>query len=126
MNVRRMNGNTLEILNDETLLISLSEKLVDNEMHISVSGELRNEVAHEFEDELMAAFSVCNVVKLDLSEVTYIASIAMRALLSVQQIVDENDNGAFVITGISSQVKEVFESSGFLDILDVAEGGGAI
>lgn len=121
MNTRRMNGDTLEILDGENVIMSLSEKLIDNEMHIAVSGEIKNEVAHGFEDELMAAFSVCNVVKVDMSKVTYIASIAMRALLSVQQIIDENDNASLVITSISPEVKEVFETSGFIDILDIEE-----
>lgn len=121
MNTRRMNGDTLEILNGDQLIISLSEKIVDNAMHIVVSGEIKNEVAHEFEDELMAAFSVCNIVKLDLSKVTYIASIAMRALLSVQQIIDENDDASLVIIGMSSEVKEMFETSGFLDILNIED-----
>ena len=121
MNTRRMNGDTLEILDGETLIISLSEKLIDNAMHIVVCGEIKNEVAHEFEDELMAALSVCNVIKLDLSKVTYIASIAMRALLSVQQIIDENEGSSLVIIGMSSQVKEIFDTAGFLDIFNVEE-----
>lgn len=121
MNVRRMNGEILEIVNGDEVLISFSEKLIEKEMHIVVSGELKNEVAHEFEDELMAAFSVCNVVKVDLSKVTYIASIAMRALLSVQQIIDENSEASLVISKISKEVKEMFESSGFIDILNIEE-----
>ena len=116
-----MNGDTLEILNGDTIIISLSEKLIENAMRIVVSGEIKNEVAHEFEDELMAAFSVCNIVKLDLSKVTYIASIAMRALLSVQQIIDENETASLVITSMSPEVKEMFETSGFLDILNIEE-----
>ncbi len=119
MNVRRVNGDTLEVLNGDKVVIALSEKLVDGAMHIAVSGELKNEVAHEFEDELMAAFSVCNEVRLDLSEVTYIASIAMRALLSVQQIVDENEDASLVITDLSDEVFETFEASGFTDILNI-------
>ena len=121
MNTRRMNGDTLEILDGDVLVISLSEKLIDNAMHIVVSGEIKNEVAHEFEDELMAAFSVCNIIKLDLSKVTYIASIAMRALLSVQQIIDENDGASLVITNMSPEVKETFDTSGFLDIFNIEE-----
>ncbi len=119
MNKRRMNGNVLEIVNDDGVIIALSETMVDKEMHITVSGKLKNEVAHEFEDELMAAFSVCDVVKLDLSNVTYIASIAMRALLSVQQIIDENDKLSLVINNLSKEVKELFEESGFIDLLEI-------
>lgn len=121
MNTRRINGDALEISNGENVIISLSEKLVDDVMYIVMSGEIRNEVAHEFEDELMAAFSVCNVVRVDMSKVTYIASIAMRALLSVQQIIDENDSASLVITGISPEVREIFETLGFVDILNIEE-----
>lgn len=121
MNTRRMNGDTLEILNGDAVVLSVCEKLEENEMHIAVAGEIKNEVAHEFEDELMAAFSVCNTVRLDLSQVTYIASLAMRALLSVQQIIDENDASSLVITKLSAEVREMFETSGFLDILNVEE-----
>ena len=90
-------------------------------MHIAVTGEIKNEVAHEFEDEIMAAFSVCRNIKLDLSKVTYIASIAMRALLSLQQIIDENEGSSLIITSMSPEVKEAFDVSGFLDILNIAE-----
>ena len=121
MNTRRMNGKTLEILVDGQVAIALTEELVDGQMHIGVSGEIKNEVALEFEDELMAAFTVCQVVQLDLSKVTYIASIAMRALLAVQQIVDENEGADLVISKISKEVREMFETSGFLDILHIIE-----
>ena len=116
-----MNGKTLEILVDGQVAIALTEELVDGQMHIGVSGEIKNEVALEFEDELMAAFTVCQVVQLDLSKVTYIASIAMRALLAVQQIVDENEGADLVISKISKEVREMFETSGFLDILHIIE-----
>ncbi len=121
MNTRRMNGDTLEVLINDAVIISVKEEMIDDEMHIIISGEIKNEVAHEFEDEIMAAFSVCKVVKVDLSKVTYIASIAMRALLSVQQIIDENDENILIITGISPHVIDMFEVSGFLDILNIEE-----
>ncbi|MBR6671201.1 MAG: STAS domain-containing protein [Ruminococcus sp.] len=121
MNTRRMNGDTLEILCGEEVALSLSEKMIENEMHIEISGEIRNEVAHEFEDELMAAFSVCKVVKVNMSKITYIASVAMRALLSVQQMIDEDDEATMIITHISPEVKQIFEVSGFIDILNIEE-----
>lgn len=121
MNVRRMNGNTLEILSGDKVVISLSEEMIDDAMNIKVSGEILNEVAHDFEDEVMASFSVCKNVKIDLGEVNYIASLAMRALLSVQQIVDETDESSLTITRLSDEVKKVFEEAGFMDILSIEE-----
>ena len=119
--MRCMNGETLEIHSGDTVVLAITEKPTDNEMHIFVEGEIKNEIAYEFEDELMASFTVRNVVKLDLSKVSYIASMAMRALLSVQQMIDENEDAALVITKISPEVKKEFEEHGFCDMLNIEE-----
>ena len=121
MSERKMNGDNLEIHSDGALVLTLQEKLIGDVMHIKVTGEIRNDVAHDFEDEIMAVFSVCNKVRLDLGDVTYMASLAMRTLLSVQQLIDENDDAVLVITNLSAQVKELFESSGFIDILNIED-----
>ena len=66
----------------------------------------KNEVSHDFEDEIMAAFSVCGNIKIDLSETTHISSLAMKALLSVQQIIDDILNELYKITGKKSPNKK--------------------
>lgn len=121
MTTRRMNGEELEILSGNTVVLSIREELNEGIMTISLNGEIRNEVAHEFEDEVMAAFSVCENVRIDLEKVGYIASMAMKALLSVQQMIDENENASLVIVRLSPAVKEKFEKSGFVDILNIEE-----
>lgn len=122
MNSRRMNDHILEICDESgNVVISLKEEFKDNAIWIEAAGEIKNEVAHDFEDEIMAAFSVCSQIRIDLSKVTYIASLAMRALLSVQQIMDENTAASLKICGLSSAVKETFNEAGFLDILSIEE-----
>lgn len=118
MNKRVANGTILEIqsISGESLL-SFDEEVVDGIMLIKVVGEVRNEVSHDFEDEIMAAFSVCNNIRLDLSDVTHLSSLAMRALLSVQQIIDEIPDSSMVISNVSQTARELFEKSGFIDIL---------
>ncbi len=118
---RRINGDVLEILSDGNVIFSLQETMEDGTMNIKVEGELRNEVAHDFEDEIMAAFSVCENVVIDFGKTTYIASIAMRALLSAQQIIDENENSCLTIKNLSETVRDAFEDSGFIDILNIEE-----
>lgn len=119
MSSRKMNGDVLEISLADSVVLCISEKMVGDTMCIKVSGEIRNEVAHDFEDEIMAAFSVCDKVRIDMSETTYIASLAMKILLSVQQIVDENSNASLTITNLSAEVHEMFEESGFIDIFNI-------
>lgn len=118
MNKRVANGTILEIQSiSGKSLLSFDEEVVDGIMLIKVVGEVRNEVSHDFEDEIMAAFSVCNNIRLDLSDVTHLSSLAMRALLSVQQIIDEIPDSSMVISNVSQTARELFEKSGFIDIL---------
>lgn len=118
MKYRRMNNDILEICDkDNNVIMSISEKFEDGVLTIKVSGQIRNEVAHDFEDEVMAGLSVCKNVILDFSGVNYIASVALNSLLSAQNIVDDNENAYMKIVNVGSDVMEVFEQSGFSDIL---------
>lgn len=120
--MRRMNGDVLEIYdNKENVLMTLEESVKGNVFDIKVNGEIRNEVAHEFEDEIMAALSVCKNIEIDMSKTTYIASLTLKSLLSIQQIIDTMDDTSLVFYNLSSQIKEIFEESGFIDIFCIEE-----
>lgn len=124
MSKRRMVGDVLEISANDGTAISIREKADENGLLLRVSGPVRNELAHDFEDELMTAFSVADQVLLDLSEVAYIGSFAMKALLSVQQIIDENEEKRLKIVALSGEVKNVFEEAGFLEIFEIETADG--
>lgn len=122
MVIRKVNNGVLELCDENSnTIMSIEEKIDNGVMSIFVSGEIKNEVAHEFEDEVMAAFSVSNNIVINLSKATYIASLALRALLSLQQMIDEMPESKMVICGLSSQVKQTFVESGFYDILYIEE-----
>ena len=63
---RVMNNNVLEIYEDEALVMSLSETIKDGGMSVHISGAIKSTVAHELEDELMAALTVCDVIRVDM------------------------------------------------------------
>lgn len=120
MLTRRMNGQTLEICDGAgQVVLSISEELQDGMLHMAVAGQLKNEAAHEFEDELMAAFSACPRLVLHFDQVDYIASMALRSLLNVQRMVDEAEDASMVLRGVGPQVMAVFKGSGFSEILQI-------
>lgn len=123
MKTRKVNGNALEIYDENNnFILSIDEKVsADKCMLISLSGEIKNEVAHDFEDEIMAALSVCKKIEIDFEKVTYIASMALRSLLSVQQIIDEMNEAQMILKKISPEVMSVFKESGFSEILEIEE-----
>ena len=121
MNQRRMNNGALEILDGNQQVIMAIREIADGRgMTITVSGKIKNDIAHDFEDELMAALSVCPKLRIDMSKTDYIASLALRGLLSVQQMIDNMD-GAEMQIRISPAIRPVFEESGFFDILNIEE-----
>ena len=120
MKTRRMNRNVLEICDEkEQIILSIAEEVRDSTMLITLDGEIINEVAHEFEDEVMAALSVCPKLELNFEKVHYIASMALRSLLSVQQMIDDLDDAGMVLTHVSPEVMRILDESGFSDILEI-------
>lgn len=123
MKMRRVDHRVLEIYDDSnSVVFSIAEEMKnENTMRIQLSGEITNDVAHEFEDEVMAALSVCEKIELDFEKVSYIASMALKALLSIQQMMDEMENSQMVLTHVSPKVMEIFKETGFCDILWIEE-----
>lgn len=114
---RRMKDSVLEICGGEEVILSIAEELADGTMTIRLAGKIQNEVAHEFEDEVMAVLSVCRQIVLDMGRVTYIASMALSTLLSIQQMIDEIEGASMVLKHITPQVMEILKESGFSEIL---------
>lgn len=121
MITREMVDGVLEILLDGTRVLCIREQMKDDIFYMEAEGEIRNEVAHEFEDELMAAVSVCRKIRLDLSKIMYLASGALRSLLSVQQIIDEQEGAEMILIHVSEPVMEALKESGFDEILLIEE-----
>lgn len=121
MKMRRMNNNVLEICDENSnIVLSITENISEGEtMIITLTGEIRNEVAYEFEDEVMAALSVCKKIELDFEKVSYIASMALKSLLSIQRMIDEIENSSMVLTHVSSEVMTILKETGFSDILEI-------
>ena len=54
---------------------------------------------------------------MDMAMLEYISSAGLRVLLSTQKIM--NKQGSLVIKSASDEVKEIFEVTGFSDILTI-------
>lgn len=115
---RVINNNVLEIYEDDDLVMSLSETIKDGGMSMRISGAIKSTVAHELEDELMAAVSFCKTINVDMSQVSFISGNALRSLLTVQRVADESDI-SLVIEYPSEAVQAVFDESGFSDLLEL-------
>ena len=85
------------------------------ELTISLEGRLDTTTAPELEGVLKDALTGMTDLKFDLSRLEYISSAGLRVLLSAQKVM--NKQGAMSVSGANETIMEVFDVTGFADIL---------
>ena len=89
----------------------------DSTMMISLEGRLDTTTAPELETVVRGEMDGVNALTFDLKNLEYISSAGLRVLLAAQKIM--NKQGEMVITGCSDEIMEIFDITGFSDILTI-------
>ena len=89
----------------------------DTSLLIRLKGRLDTNSAPDLEEELMASLDKVTDLTFDIQELDYISSAGLRVLLSAQKIM--NKQGSMKLTGVSDSIREIFEVTGFIDILTI-------
>ena len=84
---------------------------------IALEGRLDTTTAPELEKELKDSLSNMEALVLDFSGLDYISSAGLRVLLSAHK--QMSARGGMKVTHVNEIVNEVFEVTGFSDILDI-------
>lgn len=85
---------------------------------VTISGNLDAMTSPEAEEKLVAQTTETNKLLLDLSSLNYISSAGLRVMLNVAKII-QNQGGVLALSGLTDQVKEVFDISGFSAIFNI-------
>jgi len=89
----------------------------EDQLTVAVEGRLDTLTAPELETELKAELDGITDLTLDLSGLEYISSAGLRVLLVTQKAM--NAKGTMKVTGVNETVNEIFEVTGFTDILTI-------
>ena len=84
---------------------------------IALEGRLDTTTAPELEKALRDGLADMNTLTIDLDQLEYISSAGLRVLLSIHKTLSEK--GGLKLTRVNEMVKEVFDVTGFTDILDI-------
>lgn len=94
------------------------EKTVNGEkVVLAVSGRLDTVTAPQLEAEIKNCAEGLTALELDFVNLAYISSAGLRVLLSTQKMM--NKQGEMVITHVNDDIMEIFEMTGFADILTI-------
>ena len=97
--------------------MTIEKKLGNESATLIVSGRLDTQTAPELENELDAILSSLKELIFDFANLEYVSSAGLRVILKAQKAM--NTQGAMKLTGVNDSIMEVFDITGFLDILTI-------
>lgn len=89
----------------------------DTQLTLSLEGRLDTTTAPQLEAELTRSLPGVTALTLDFGALEYISSAGLRVLLMAQKVM--NKQGSMVVRNVNDTINEVFEITGFSDILTV-------
>ena len=98
-------------------MLNINKTIENGNAVFALEGRLDTVTAPELEKELAASLAGVTELTLDFAGLEYISSAGLRVLLSTQKIM--NRQGRMKLKNVSETVMEVFEVTGFSDILTI-------
>ena len=86
-------------------------------VNIALEGRLDTTTAPELETELKASLDGVAELVFDMDKLDYISSAGLRVLLSAQKVMTKQ--GSMKLIHVNDTVMEIFEVTGFSDILTI-------
>lgn len=97
--------------------MTINKDLKGTELIISLEGRLDTITAPELEKELNASLNGVQALSFDFDKLEYISSAGLRVLLAAQKCM--NKQGTMVVKNVNETISEIFEVTGFNDILTI-------
>ena len=97
--------------------MTIQKALNGNKLDVALEGRLDTTTAPQLEAELKASLDGITELNLDFEKLAYLSSAGMRVLLAAQKVM--NRQGSMVIRHVNETIQEVFEVTGFIDILTI-------
>lgn len=97
--------------------MKIVKQAADSSLTISLIGRLDTTTSPELEREIKSDISQVTELFFDFTDLEYISSAGLRVLLAAQKIM--NKQGRMVIRHVNETVLEVFDITGFSDILTI-------
>lgn len=97
--------------------MKMNQALNGKELTVTPEGRLDSTTAPLLETSLRDSLDGVESLIFDFKDLSYISSAGLRVLLSAQKTM--NGHGVMKIRNVSEPIMEIFEVTGFLDILTI-------
>lgn len=97
--------------------MNINKNIEGGKATFALEGRLDTTTAPELEKELKETMESIDELVMDLTALEYISSAGLRVLLSAQKVMSRK--GGMKVCNVNETVMEVFEVTGFSDILTI-------
>lgn len=97
--------------------MTINKEVNGSKLNIALVGRLDTTTSPELEKELKASLDDIQELVFDFTELEYISSAGLRVLLATQKTM--NKQGSMTVCNVNEMVMEVFEVTGFVDLLTI-------
>ena len=95
--------------------MNIEKELADSVLTVTVSGRLDTMTAPALEQELKTSYGEVTELVLDFQNLQYISSAGLRVVLGAHKAM----KGKLVVKNVNQVLMEVFDITGFSDILTI-------
>ena len=97
--------------------MQINKTAENDKLTIALVGRLDTLTAPQLDAEIQGKLDGVKSLVFDFKKLDYISSAGLRILLMAQKIM--NKQGSMVVKNASAEIKEIFEVTGFCDILTI-------
>ena len=98
-------------------MLNIIKNIENGTAAFALEGRLDTITSPDLEKELKVALDGATLLTLDFGKLEYISSAGLRVLLSAQKTM--NKQGEMKLTHVNDTIMEIFEITGFADILTI-------
>ncbi len=97
--------------------MTINKKQEGTTLTVALDGRLDTVTAPQLEGELRSSVNGITELIFDLNALDYVSSAGLRVLLSAQKVM--NRQGEMKIRNVKPEIMEIFDVTGFVDILNI-------
>ena len=97
--------------------MTIEKNLNGTELTVAIAGRLDTTTAPQLEAEFKQSVNGVEKLVLDFAALDYLSSAGLRVLLAAQKVM--NKQGEMIIKNVNETIQEIFEVTGFIDILTI-------
>ena len=99
------------------MALTITKAAANDTLALTLEGRLDTTTAPQLEAELKTAIEGVKALTFDMAKLAYISSAGLRVLLKAQKAM--NKQGSMTIKNAGPEILEIFEVTGFDEILNI-------